>query len=137
MPEAKPPLLGDWFIYLSVIVLFCGIIAITALEFGGEPDLRAPLVRIPFAIHVPGVKGGVRRDPVSLVDLAPTILSLLGAPDAMPDLDGIDLDNDVAHVYLDGSHIQQSNQQNVFMLNDSQLELPLPRPYPHALEPTR
>ncbi|HEY4179091.1 MAG TPA: sulfatase-like hydrolase/transferase [Kofleriaceae bacterium] len=51
----------------------------------------APLVRIPLAIHVPGVKGSVRRDPVSLVDLAPTILSLLGASDAMPGLDGMDL----------------------------------------------
>ena len=39
VPEANPPLLGDWFIYLSVVVLFCGVIAISALEFGNEPDL--------------------------------------------------------------------------------------------------
>ena len=50
VPEANPPLLGDWFIYLSVIVLFCGIIAITALEFGGSDGLHAPLVRIPTLI---------------------------------------------------------------------------------------
>ena len=50
MPEANPPLLGDWFIYLSVIVLFCGVVAITALEFGN--DLGSPLVRIPALIAV-------------------------------------------------------------------------------------
>lgn len=50
MPEANPPLLGDWFIYLSVIVLVCGVIAITALEFGGESTFRSPLVRIPAFI---------------------------------------------------------------------------------------
>ncbi|MGE0397539.1 MAG: sulfatase-like hydrolase/transferase [Kofleriaceae bacterium] len=51
----------------------------------------APLVRIPLAIHVPGVTPGVRTDAVTLVDLAPTLLGLLGAPDAMAPLDGIDL----------------------------------------------
>jgi hypothetical protein len=45
VPELRPPLLGDWFIYLSVIVLFCGVIAITALEFGN--DARSAIVRIP------------------------------------------------------------------------------------------
>ena len=30
-------MLGDWFIYLSVVVLVCGVIAITALEFGTPP----------------------------------------------------------------------------------------------------
>jgi hypothetical protein len=45
VPEVKPPLLGDWFIYLSVVVLFCGVIAITALELGNPLD--AAIVRIP------------------------------------------------------------------------------------------
>ena len=48
VPEANPPLLGDWFIYLSVIVLFAGVIAITALEFGNAAD--SPVVRIPALI---------------------------------------------------------------------------------------
>jgi hypothetical protein len=48
VPEANPPLLGDWFIYLSVIVLFAGVIAITALEFGSP--LTAPVVRIPALV---------------------------------------------------------------------------------------
>jgi hypothetical protein len=45
VPELRPPLLGDWFIYLSVIVLFCGVIAITALELGNP--LRSAIVSWP------------------------------------------------------------------------------------------
>jgi hypothetical protein len=48
VPEIKPPLLGDWFIYLSVIVLICGIIAITALNMGSSLD--SGIVRIPAII---------------------------------------------------------------------------------------
>lgn len=48
MPESKPPLLGDWFIYLSVVVLICGVISITALEFGNSLD--SALVRFPALI---------------------------------------------------------------------------------------
>ena len=48
MPEANPPLLGDWFIYLSVIVLICGFVAITALEFGNDVD--AWIVRVPALV---------------------------------------------------------------------------------------
>ncbi len=51
----------------------------------------ATLVRVPFAILVPGVAPDVRTDAVSHVDLAPTLLGLLGQPDAMAPLDGIDL----------------------------------------------
>jgi arylsulfatase A-like enzyme len=49
------------------------------------------LIRIPLAIRIPGVHGGQRTDPASLVDLAPTLLSLLGAPAAIQPLDGHDL----------------------------------------------
>ncbi|HUJ58454.1 MAG TPA: sulfatase-like hydrolase/transferase [Kofleriaceae bacterium] len=49
------------------------------------------LVRVPLALHVPGVAPGRRDDPASLVDLAPTLLDLLGAPTAMAPLDGTDL----------------------------------------------
>jgi arylsulfatase A-like enzyme len=51
----------------------------------------APLVRIPLALRIPGVAPGQRGDPATLVDLAPTLLSLLGAPDAIAPLDGVDL----------------------------------------------
>ncbi|MBV8758717.1 MAG: sulfatase-like hydrolase/transferase [Deltaproteobacteria bacterium] len=50
----------------------------------------APLVRVPFAIRVPGVAGAIHTDTVSLVDIAPTLLDLLGAPQAMQ-TDGVDL----------------------------------------------
>ncbi|HEY4241260.1 MAG TPA: sulfatase [Kofleriaceae bacterium] len=50
-----------------------------------------PLVRIPIAIHIPGVTPGQRTDAVSLVDLAPTLLDLVGAPTAIQPLDGLDL----------------------------------------------
>jgi arylsulfatase A-like enzyme len=49
------------------------------------------LVRVMYALRVPGVAPGQRTDLVSLVDLAPTLLDLLGAPAAMQPLDGIDL----------------------------------------------
>ncbi|HEY6038492.1 MAG TPA: sulfatase-like hydrolase/transferase, partial [Kofleriaceae bacterium] len=49
------------------------------------------LVRVPLAFHVPGIAPGVRTDLVSLVDVAPTLLDLIGTPAAMQPLDGTDL----------------------------------------------
>jgi arylsulfatase A-like enzyme len=60
------------------------------LETHGRVAYHA-LIRIPFAIHVPGVPGGKRTDPVSILDIAPTLLSLLDAPKAIPQVDGVDL----------------------------------------------
>jgi hypothetical protein len=48
VPEPNPPLLGDWFIYLSIIVLICGVIAISALEFGS--GIESPIVWLPGLI---------------------------------------------------------------------------------------
>jgi hypothetical protein len=45
VPETQPPLLGDWFIYLSVVVLVSGVVAITALELGAS--LTDSIVRVP------------------------------------------------------------------------------------------
>ena len=48
IPETRPTPLQDWFIYLSVIVLICGVVAISALELGAAPtDL---VVRLPVLI---------------------------------------------------------------------------------------
>lgn len=44
-------------------------------------------VRIPLAIAGPGVGHGSVSEPVSLVDVAPTLLALVGLP-ALPDVDG-------------------------------------------------
>lgn len=48
VPETQPPLLGDWFIYLSIVVLVCGVVAITALEMGAA--VSEPVVRLPVLI---------------------------------------------------------------------------------------
>lgn len=48
VPEEHPPLLGDWFIYFSVVVLICGVVAITALEIG--IPLHSGIVRVPALI---------------------------------------------------------------------------------------
>lgn len=48
VPETRPPLLGDWFIYLSVVVLVCGVVVITALNFGAQ--VSDPLVRFPAIV---------------------------------------------------------------------------------------
>jgi hypothetical protein len=51
----------------------------------------AGLVRVPFALRVPGIKPGIRPDTVSIVDVAPTLLDLLGAPAGTMTTDGTDL----------------------------------------------
>lgn len=50
-----------------------------------------PLVRVPLAIRIPGVAPARRPELASLVDVAPTLLDLLGAPGAIAPLDGTDL----------------------------------------------
>jgi choline-sulfatase len=49
------------------------------------------LVHVPVAFHIPGVPARVDPAPVSLVDLAPTVLSLLGDAGAITPVDGVDL----------------------------------------------
>ena len=44
VPETKPTPLQDVFIYLSLIVLVCGALAITALALGATP--RDPVVKL-------------------------------------------------------------------------------------------
>jgi hypothetical protein len=48
VPETRPTPLQDWFIYLSVVVLICGTIAISALELGAK--LSDVIVRLPVVI---------------------------------------------------------------------------------------
>jgi len=48
VPESNPPVLGDWFIYLSVVVLICGVVVITALNFGST--LASVVVRLPALV---------------------------------------------------------------------------------------
>lgn len=48
VPETRPTPLQDAFIYLSIVVLVCGVVAITALELGAR--LSEPVVRIPVVV---------------------------------------------------------------------------------------
>ena len=48
VPESNPAVLGDWFIYLSVVVLVCGVVVITALNFG--QTFASSLVRVPALV---------------------------------------------------------------------------------------
>lgn len=51
VPEAAPTPLQPYYINLSVIVLICGAIAITALELGAP--LSSPLVKLCVAVAAP------------------------------------------------------------------------------------
>lgn len=56
-------------------------------------SMHEELLRVPLIVKGPGVRAGTRiAEPVSIIDIAPTALSLLGVPP--PDgFDGIDLSN--------------------------------------------
>lgn len=51
VPEAAPTPLQPYYVYLSVVVLICGTIAITALELGAP--LGSPLVKLCAFIGLP------------------------------------------------------------------------------------
>jgi len=53
--------------------------------------LLEPLVRVPLAFTGPGVEVGIRREPVSHVDLAPTLLELADLPEPVPGWQGTSL----------------------------------------------
>jgi hypothetical protein len=48
VPEVRPTPLQDSFIYLSIVALVCGIVAIMALELG--TPLASPLVKLPVLV---------------------------------------------------------------------------------------
>jgi hypothetical protein len=48
VPETKPTPLQDGFIYLSVVVLVCGVVAIGALELG--TPMASLLVKVPVVV---------------------------------------------------------------------------------------
>jgi arylsulfatase A-like enzyme len=58
-------------------------------------DLHIENVRVPLMVRAPGQAPGVRDETVSLIDVAPTILALLGLP-AMEHAEGIALTNDAS-----------------------------------------
>jgi hypothetical protein len=48
VPEVKPTPLQDGFIYLSIVVLVCGVVAIMALELG--TPMSSLLVKVPVLV---------------------------------------------------------------------------------------
>ncbi|MDQ3870188.1 MAG: hypothetical protein M3301_01055, partial [Chloroflexota bacterium] len=48
VPETRPTPLQGAFIHLSIVVLVCGAVAISALELGVHP--REPIVRVPVLV---------------------------------------------------------------------------------------
>jgi len=59
--------------------------------FAHGHDLSEALVRVPLLVRAPGLRPGRRSDPVSLVDVFPTLLSLLAEAPAGRELRGRDL----------------------------------------------
>jgi membrane-anchored protein YejM (alkaline phosphatase superfamily) len=68
----------------------------------GKRTMLSCANRIPFILRVPGMEGGERSDPVSLVDVAPTLLSLFGVDYDPTEFDGIDI--------LSGKHSEVYSQ---------------------------
>lgn len=51
VPEARPTPLQPYYVYLSVVVFVCGLVAITALELGVPPG--SPLVKLCVVVGSP------------------------------------------------------------------------------------
>ncbi len=57
----------------------------------GKRTMLSSASSIPFMLRVPGMPAGRRSDPVSLVDVGPTLLSLFGIPYDPAEFDGADI----------------------------------------------
>jgi arylsulfatase A-like enzyme len=53
-------------------------------QFGHGQDLRAEVIRVPLILAGPNIAPSVRTDPVSILDIAPTLASLAGVPWDIP-----------------------------------------------------
>lgn len=51
VPETRPTPLQPYYVYLSVVVFFCGLVAITALELGAP--IGSPLVKVCVLVGAP------------------------------------------------------------------------------------
>jgi hypothetical protein len=60
------------------------------VDFNHGENLDDSALRVPLIIHVPGQVPAVVGDPVSILDVLPTLLALVGSP-LPPHLDGVDL----------------------------------------------
>jgi arylsulfatase A-like enzyme/4-amino-4-deoxy-L-arabinose transferase-like glycosyltransferase len=60
------------------------------IHFNHGENLDESALWVPLIVHVPGQAPAVIGDPVSILDVTPTLLTLAGAP-AAADVDGVDL----------------------------------------------
>lgn len=61
-------------------------------DWGHGRNLHTETVHVPLAMRLPGrIAPGIRSDVVSLLDIAPTVLGLVGEIDAPPTFRGVDL----------------------------------------------
>jgi hypothetical protein len=79
--------------YDDTVILFIADHGETMGDYrhAGKRTMLSCANRIPFILRVPGMEGGERCDPVSLVDVAPTLLSLFGVDYDPAEFDGIDV----------------------------------------------
>ena len=91
-------ILKDRGLYDDTVILFSADHGELLGDYGsmGKRCMLDACAKIPFLLHLPGQMQEFRRDPASLVDFAPTLLSLCGIPYDKAEYDGIDL--------LHGSH---------------------------------
>ena len=74
------------------------------------------LTHVPIAIVIPGVAPAMIDHPVGLIDVAPTVLGLVGAPEQMGTLDGTDL----TPLLLDAPAALVPPRNRPFVMHDSE-----------------
>ena len=86
-------------LYDNTIIIFSSDHGEMLGDFGtmGKRSMLDGALRIPFMLRVPGQAAARRSDVCSLVDVAPTLLSLAGIEYCGEHFDGIDLFSDARH----------------------------------------
>ena len=135
--------------YTVILTYFGMLVSFTGLTFAIQGDLRTALTclmisadhgdmmgdyhaigkrsmidsscHIPFIIHYPGHKPGVRRDVCSLIDVAPTILSYAGITYDQAEYDGIDLFGEQKHDYVFSQY--GCGEDGTYMVTDGEKKL--------------
>ncbi len=79
----------------------------------GKRTMLSPASRVPFMWRIPGHAPQTRHDVASLVDIAPTLLSMFGVPYDKAEYDGVDLFSDERHDMVFSQY--NSGQNGVYM----------------------
>lgn len=88
----------------------------------GKRSMVDPSCHIPLMIHMPGQTEQKRRtDPVSLVDIAPTVLDFIGADYDKSEFDGVGLFSGEHHEYVYSQY--DHNGKGAYMVTDGKNKL--------------